>query len=130
MLERVIRNGALYINSIREVLQCRPTFRDVAPSNLNASDSDAEGSGSNSDGEEMALHQVALKRKESEKAQAIRLQSYSHVRAQEDAEEWSRLTIHQQNSTEAIEAFKNLSRISLRRDSDERDSAGDMEIGN
>ena len=105
----------MYINSICEVLQCRPTFRDLSPPN-DASDSEAEGSREdNSDGEDVALQQVALKRKESEKAQAIRLQSYSHVRAQEDAEEWSQLKIYPQHSPEALEASQNLSKISAKK---------------
>ena len=107
----MIKDGAMYINSIKEVLQCRPSFRNLQPishppESDNDDDEDDDGIGDeegdvkekeeDEEGakDEEMLQQVSLKRKESEKSQALRLQSYSHVYAKEEAEEWQELNVY------------------------------------
>ena len=119
----MIKDGAMYINSIKEVLQCRPSFKNLQPmsravdSDIDDDDDEAdmEGDGGVKEEEEDVekedqeiLQQVALKRKESGKAQALRLQSYSYVHAQEEAEEWQELNVYPLgtlNSEDAFNAF-------------------------
>lgn len=100
-----MRDGALYINSLNEVLQCRPTFRNMHPPETQKEVNDNSDNESQ-ENDEKGLHQVALKRKESEKAQAIRLQSYSYVHAQEEAEEWRTLKVHQPTDQETLNKLK------------------------
>lgn len=120
----MIKDGAMYINSIKEVLQCRPSFKNLQPiSHVNDSDVDDDDDDGDMDGvkekeeeedvekdDQEILQQVALKRKESGKAQALRLQSYSHVHAQEEAEEWQELNVYPLgtlNPDDAFHAFYN-----------------------
>lgn len=103
-----MRDGTLYINSVNEVLQCRPTFRHLKPTNTTEKVDDENDEDEDLDNDGKGLHQVALKRKESEKAQAIRLQSYSYVHQQEEAEEWRTLMVHQTKNAETLSKFNSL----------------------
>ena len=86
------------MNSINEIFQCRPTFHNLVSSELQSETMD--DSDNESKGNDEILHQISLKRKESEKAQATRLQSYSYIHAQEEAEDWKKIEIHHINSAE------------------------------
>jgi RPC5 protein len=74
---RVMRDGSLHINSINEILQCRPSFRNLKAAGISEKveedDDDDDDDDDDQDNDDKNLHQVALKRKESEKAAAIRL---------------------------------------------------------
>ena len=118
----MIKDGAMYINGIKDVLQCRPSFKNLQPiSRVSYSDVDEDDDDDDVDGyggvkekeddedlekeDQEILQQVALKRKESGKAQALRLQSYSHVHAQEEAEEWQELDVYPLGTLSSEDAF-------------------------
>jgi hypothetical protein len=42
-----------------------------------------------------------MKRKESDRSQSIRMQSYSYLKDKVDREEWSNLRVHEMNSEES-----------------------------
>eukprot|EP01036_Dinobryon_divergens_P048089 gene48089-64530_t len=53
-------------------------------------DDDEENEGK----DKQSMQQVQMRRKESEKAQSTRLQSFAHLQAQEDSEQWRNLKIY------------------------------------
>lgn len=90
----VIANNALHITPITNVLQMRPSFKNLQSRGETVEDMiDVEDeAGNESDGD--GLEHVQLKRKESEKTQSSRAQSYSYLQSQEDAESWYALQVH------------------------------------
>jgi hypothetical protein len=99
----VVKDGALHLSAVREVLQCRPSFKGLQPK-IEYIDDDSSFDSNLEEEDSKPLQQVALKRKESERAQASRLQSYSYMQAQEDLEEWKELQVYDQ-TTEEVENF-------------------------
>lgn len=105
----IIKNNVMYLSPVQSTLQMRPSFKSMQSfrqevvedypmdyendgayaEGLQASESEAAGSGSSG-----ALQQVQFKRKESEKAQSARIQSFSYMQAQEDQEKWEKLRVH------------------------------------
>lgn len=101
-----IQNNQLFLSSIDHVLQFHPLMNqehanikvelleaDTEYDKIGEEESGAMGGGnssSNAGGGENAKS-IQLKRKESEKAQNARLQSYSYLKQQEDAEPWINL---------------------------------------
>jgi DNA-directed RNA polymerase-3 subunit RPC5 len=93
----VISNNALHITPIKSVLQMRPSFKNMQGRGETVEDMvdeekenvDVDGSG------EGGLQHVQLKRKESERAQNARTQSYSFMQAQEEAEAWYTLKVNE-----------------------------------
>ena len=91
----IVKDNAMYITPVQAVLQLRPSFKDmnsfrsemVEQMDDDVAETDyqiAEGDG---------LQQVTLKRKESEKAQSSRIQSFAYLKAQEEHEQWKDLII-------------------------------------
>lgn len=99
-----ISNNTMYISPLEGVLQMRPNlkqFHDVKTENIEMSmDMDADEDEMEQEGPSSypapssSMQQVQLKRKESEKAQSARLQSYSHLKQQEEGEMWRNLTVY------------------------------------
>jgi DNA-directed RNA polymerase-3 subunit RPC5 len=91
----IVKDNTMYITPIQSVLQLRPSFKNMLSSRAEITEQmdddvpDAEPAEGEGDG----LQQVTLKRKESEKAQSSRIQSYSYLKAQEDHEQWKELVI-------------------------------------
>jgi DNA-directed RNA polymerase III subunit RPC5 len=86
----VIKDNAMHITPIQDVVQMRPSFRNM---NTGAdieyiSDNEQETSG------EQPVEQIQMKRRETEKTQSARAQSYSYLQAQEETEPWLRLQVH------------------------------------
>jgi len=102
----VIRDGAMHITPLSEVLQMRPSFRNIPHNREDMS----EGSDSEEDEDrdadretKPALEQVSMKRKENERWQQARLQSFSYLQAREANEPWQKLQIHAFNSATSNE---------------------------
>lgn len=114
----VIKDNALHLSPIDSVLQLRPTFSTGNSSTLESGSATGETVDSatiedelneagidkkqgeqGADGGAFAagasgIQQVQLRRKESERAQSLRLQSYSYLQSQEDQEPWVTLDVH------------------------------------
>jgi len=123
----IIKNNVMYISPIDSTLQMRPSFKNVYSyrdevvesmsvdeeldqypemnnsTSTSAGSSIAAGTGGITPADSMTIEdtmqQVQLKRKESERAQSARIQSYAHIHAQEELEPWQELEIHGIGST-------------------------------
>jgi DNA-directed RNA polymerase-3 subunit RPC5 len=88
----VIENGAFHITPVASVVQMRPSFQNLQTreevQDLEDSD-DEDGDASNA----APLQQVHLKRKESDRAETSRVQSFSFLQQQEAAEAWVPLRV-------------------------------------
>ena len=105
----VIMDGSLHMSNLKEVLQCRPSFKGFE-SNIEMVEEDDDIIDSEPDevADSKQLQSVGYKRQESERAQASRLQSYSHIQAQEDLEAWRSLKVHHPNSEEVNNLFETM----------------------
>lgn len=89
----LVRDNALHLTPVDEILQLRPTFQ-----NIKSYDETIESFIDDDDPEkiksenEPKIQQVQLKRKESERAQMTRRQSYGHMQSLEESEPWIKLT--------------------------------------
>lgn len=131
----LLRDEALHITQLSEVLQMRPSFKHLAAprqssqqkknrrteqqhggdSNNSMSEddgSDAAGSGgsvgsnSRSRKDKPALQKVVLHKMESERMQSVRLQSYTYVKSLQDAELFQRLNTHAIESAVSEQQFQ------------------------
>lgn len=107
----VVRGGRLLLVPVDYALQLRPHLPHLSVPTAEgkprggggggagrgvAGDSDAEGGEEGEGGEEskgLVEVEVQVKRRETERQAAARLKSYSHITAEEDAEEWRRLQV-------------------------------------
>lgn len=109
----VVKDNVMHLTRLKDVLQIRPHF-----GNLTSQDESVEQMVSDDEEEEAkveevketkpALEQVQMKRKESDRSQTVRLQSFSYMKSQEDAEPWHRLKVHGMASNESAECFDGL----------------------
>lgn len=102
----VMRNNELHITALDEICQMRPNFQFIRYQNdIEREIDENEDNDEMYDGikqEEPIMTQVQLKRKESERAQTTRIQSYGHLHTQVESEAWKRLEFHDINSEESI----------------------------
>lgn len=86
----VIRDNGLHLTAVDDILQMRPSFHDVKFSDevLETMDDEVDVK---VEADVKPLQQVSLKRKESEKAQMNRKQSYGYIHHMEENEAWVRL---------------------------------------
>ena len=99
----IIRDDAMHITPLQDVLQMRPLFKSKQGA---GKWDDVEG---DSDGEEAnkevpPLEQVLLKRRETERTQSARTQSYTHMQQQEEGDPWLRLTAYGMDTPESYAA--------------------------
>lgn len=92
-----IADNTMYIHPIRKVLQLHPNTK--GNKNLNIElveglESDEDDDDYDSGRKQENIQQVQLKRKESERAQSARLQSYSYLIQNQEAEAWQPLKVH------------------------------------
>lgn len=93
-----INNDRMYIAPVQQVLQMRPVMKQSHQSMKiedmdDYSDDEIEGE-ENVNTKENDVQQIQLKRKESERAQSARLQSYSYIKQQEDLEPWHLMKVY------------------------------------
>ena len=110
----IIKNNVMYLSPVQSTLQMRPSFKSmqsfrqevVEDYPMDYENDGAEGllaSESEATGSSGALQQVQLKRKESEKAQSARIQSFSYMQAQENQEKWEKLQVHKIGELEELD---------------------------
>lgn len=109
-----ISNNTMYISPLEGIFQLRPNlkqFYDTKTENVEYSmdmeedeDGDKEAPGPSAAGAGN-MQQVQLKRKESERAQSARLQSFAHIKQQQELEAWRLLKVHPIGSKEADGKF-------------------------
>lgn len=92
----IVKDNEMYITPIQNVLQLRPSFKNMQSFRGEVIEAmeDEQADVEVNEGEAEGLQQVTLKRKESEKAQSTRVQSFAYLQAQEELEPWRDLTIH------------------------------------
>jgi hypothetical protein len=92
----IIKDNAMYITPIQNVLQLRPCFKNMqsfrGETVEQMEDDLVETEYPEGDGE--SLQQVQLKRKESDRAQSARIQSFAYIQAQEELEPWKELSVY------------------------------------
>ncbi len=92
----VISNNAMHITPIKSVLQLRPSFKNLQTKGETTEemfDEEKEGN-PEADGTADGLQHVQLKRKESDRAQSQRTQSYTFLQSQEESEAWYSLKVN------------------------------------
>lgn len=108
----VILNGELHITALTDVLQLRPTFLGTSKrEDVEDLESDEEEGGAEEEGEDSnaaPLQQIHMRRKESDRAEASRTQSYAYMLSQEEAELWRRLKVNTPGTEQANEDFLQL----------------------
>ena len=92
----VIKDNIMYLTPVKNVLQMRPSFKNLQPKGetYEAMDEDQLAEGGEAETEGDGLQQVQLKRKESERAISARVQSYTYLQKQEEAEPFKKLNVH------------------------------------
>ena len=93
----IIQDNAMFITPIKSVLQLRPSFKDMQSFRgevIEQIDDELETEPVEGQQEGDGLQQVTLKRKESERAQSSRVQSFSYLKAQEEQESWKELVVN------------------------------------
>ena len=99
----VIRDGAMHMTYLQEVLQLRPSFKSMqthAWENVESmSDDEREIV------KETPVEQIQMKRRESESNQSARTQSYAHLQMEEEKEQWHRLQVHPAGNLFTTEVF-------------------------
>jgi len=110
----VLKDDALHISPLREVLQMRPSFKDLLPPARGGEDGGTVSGGafqSDDDDEDFVqekpvLQRVGLlKKKDTDKSQSACAQSFTHQQAQEESEPWVRLQVRDVDSVESDQAF-------------------------
>ncbi len=112
----VIQNGELHLTTVADVLQMRPTFlgglnrddvQDIDSDEDPDEDAD-EPNASTAATVSAPLQQVHMRRKESDRAEASRTQSYSFMLSQEEAEIQRKLRVDIPGSDDSNDAFMKL----------------------
>jgi hypothetical protein len=105
----VIRDGAIHISQIQDVLQIRPSFQGSTFQSEIVEDME-EDSNEESKGEtkKASFQQVQMRRKENERNEASRLHSYTYCKGKEEAESWIPLDVHPIDSAETEDRFESL----------------------
>ena len=103
----VIRDNALHITAVKEVFQMRPSFKDLKIGG-DIIEGDFIDDEEDIKDEKPALQQVHMKRKETERAQTNRINSYGYLHAQEESEPWIPLRFHDFESQESIDTFEKM----------------------
>jgi len=106
----VIRDGAMHISPLSEVLQMRPSFKNIPTIRDDASDASYSEDEEEQDEKEVkpTLEQVHMKRKETERWQTARLQSFSYLQSRENNEPYQKLRVHKINSRESNQFIESL----------------------
>jgi hypothetical protein len=87
----VIKDNIMYITPISSVVQFRPSFKNIQSREIIEDEEEIHSEVVKGSEE---LKQVQLKRKETERAQSTRVQSYSHIQSQEELEPWQKLAVY------------------------------------
>jgi hypothetical protein len=105
----IISDNAMHISEIKNVLQMRTSYKKLQEGKgemIEQMIDDDEKDNSEEEGE--GLQQVQLKRKESERAQASRVNSFAYAVQQENQEDWIELEVHDIGSEESELCFDSM----------------------
>ena len=120
LVAAIIKNNVMYLSPVQSTLQMRPSFKSMQsfrqevvedyPMEFENDGAYAEGLQTNESEAAAggALQQVQFKRKESEKAQSARIQSFSYMQAQEDQETWEKLQVHKIGEPEELDVIASI----------------------
>jgi hypothetical protein len=105
----VIRDGAIHLSQIQDVLQIRPSFQGSTFQSEIVEDMEEETNNEETKGEtKKAFQQVQMRRKENERNEASRLHSYTYCKGKEEAESWIPLDVCPIDSAETEDRFESL----------------------
>ena len=124
----VIRDGAIHLSQIQDILQIRPAFQgsifrgetvedmdeNERTNNHNNNNNNDNNDNDNDDMDveskesKKSLQQVQMRRKETEKSANSRLHSYVHHKTKEESEPWMPLEAYGTDSIETEERFEHL----------------------
>jgi hypothetical protein len=93
----IIQGDEMFIAPIKNVLQMRPLFKDLKIREMIDEDDESlfeKSKTTDQIDKDAGLQQVQLKRKETERINSSRSQSYSQLQAQEDLEPWKKLDVY------------------------------------
>ena len=103
----IISNNEMYITEVKTVLQLRPSYKKLQEGKGDSieyiDDADERDHSDTEAGD--GLQQVQLKRKESERAQASRVNSFAYLVQQQDQESWVELEVNNIGSPDAENCF-------------------------
>ena len=88
----IISNGQLNITPVIDIMQMRPSFVSLRPQE-EATDAFSDDEG-DEEGSSAPIQQVHMRRKESDRAESSRMQSFSYIQSQEEAESWKTLDVY------------------------------------
>jgi hypothetical protein len=101
----LINDGAMHITPITEVLQMRPSFKELKLGHEIIEDLSDDEDDNKQQKEKPALEQIHMKRKENERAQTARMQSFTYINNKEQNETWQKLSTHTIGDNECNESF-------------------------
>lgn len=106
----VIRDGAIHITPVTEVLQLRPSFKDMETKGelIEVMEDSADENEDIKDKDEQPMLQVQMKRKENDKASNNRNQSYTQMKLEEETELWQRLDVFLPESDVTLNLFEGM----------------------
>ncbi len=90
----IIHNDAVHLTVFQDVLQMRPSFRSKQQPGSWGKDDDDDVSEAEEE-KEAPVEQIHMKRRETERSQSARAQSYSHIQMLEENEPWLTLEPHE-----------------------------------
>lgn len=88
----VIRDNAMHITSLQEVLQLRPSFKSMQSHAWEHIESMSDDE-TEQVVKETPVEQIQMKRRENDSTQSARTQSYAFLQAEEEKEQWHRLEV-------------------------------------
>jgi hypothetical protein len=94
VLHIIYRENSLHITALEEILQIRPSFKTLhTPNNWESVEDISDEDEHEIKNEKPAVEQVHMKRRETDKAQSARAQSFTFIQAQEESEPFQRLNV-------------------------------------
>mmetsp|Transcript_18630 Transcript_18630/g.18723 ORF Transcript_18630/g.18723 Transcript_18630/m.18723 type:complete len:222 (+) Transcript_18630:92-757(+) len=105
----VIRDGDIHITPMADLLQMRPSFKDLVTQGEiveqmdDSDDNDDEGLK-----EKKSVQQVQMKRKDNDKNQSVRSQTFANIQLEEESEPWHGLKIFPPEAMESAEKFEDM----------------------
>eukprot|EP01031_Cornospumella_fuschlensis_P035199 gene35199-42636_t len=107
-----ISNNVMYIVPIEGIYQMRPSLQqynklkqETVELEDDMDEEEMEEDAAEPSAPNATMQQVQLKRKESEKAQSARMQSYTYLKQKEEGEAWRKMTVFPIGSEESDEKF-------------------------
>lgn len=114
----IIRDNAMHITPLQDVLQMRPLFKSKQGTGSWGAKDEADDDSEGEDVKDLPVEQVHMKRRETERTQSARTQSYTHMQQQEEGDPWLRLTAYGMETPESFSAQHGLVYVGGEKDED------------